>query len=145
MYKVTKMQYLFIAFDINLLYSFAKDAAISLLGNHVNNKSEPAMKKFFTNLIIITLFLTAPLSFTGDCCPDFKPDCCRSRYVAEAIAVSVSQQRTVSRKTNPSALQPVFYTAADCIHALTNSTNSPQFILVTHSGRAPPLHHSASV
>lgn len=33
------------------------------------------MLKYFSRILIFTLMLTAPLSFTGDTCPDFKPAC----------------------------------------------------------------------
>jgi len=32
------------------------------------------MRKYYCFIVILALILTAPLSFTGDKCPDFKPD-----------------------------------------------------------------------
>lgn len=101
------------------------------------------MKRFLTKLIIFALFLTAPLSFTGDRCPDFKPDYCRSKYIAEAITVAVSQQRIAPRKTYLSGLQPVYSAAAGSV--LTFIAAYPQqYILGYHLGRAPPQQHSVS-
>lgn len=49
------------------------------------------MLKYFTRILIFTLVLTAPLSFTGDKCPDFKPASeirqCQQR-IAAAVVVS---------------------------------------------------------
>lgn len=102
------------------------------------------MKKYLVNLIILALMLTAPLSFTGDRCPDFKPDCCRSKYIAEAVTISVSRQRTAPRKMYLHSIRPVFSASADSVLNLTNTANYQQFILESHLGRAPPQHHSVS-
>lgn len=56
------------------------------------------MKHFFSKLIITALVLTAPLSFTGDRCPDFKPDCVKTNYAEKVrTTIAVPQQRTAPR------------------------------------------------
>jgi len=117
---------------------------LAVAANRGDNKTDLAMKKFLTELIIFALFLTAPLSFTGDRCPDFKPDCSRSRYITQAIAASQAQQRTTSQKSNYHTIQPVFSTAADSIPTPANTNQLKQFIRDPLHGRAPPLQHPAS-
>lgn len=50
------------------------------------------MLKYFSRLLIFSLILTAPLSFTGDKCPDFKPASdlrqCQQKIAAAVIVNS---------------------------------------------------------
>ena len=64
------------------------------------------MLKYFTRILIFTLILTAPLSFTGDKCPDFKPASeirqCR-QLSAAAIIIKKQCDRSFTGRTDPSS------------------------------------------
>lgn len=51
---------------------------------------------YFSRILILTLLLTAPLSFTGDSCPDFKPTCEIQEIRSKKAAIVV-----VKRLTSP--------------------------------------------
>jgi hypothetical protein len=76
------------------------------------------MLRFFTRILIFTLMLTAPLSFTGDKCPDFKPasDLRQCQQGKAAIVIVKKQFVTTVRFTdtpytiaNDSPLTPAFH------------------------------------
>lgn len=94
------------------------------------------MLKYFTRILIFTLVLTAPLSFTGDKCPDFKPASdlrqCQQR-IAAAVVVSNRQVTTARFADTPHIIEkerpltPAFH-----FHPINASLNLP-----LHE-RAPP-------
>ena len=76
------------------------------------------MLKYFTRILIFTLILTAPLSFTGDKCPDFKPasDIRQSQQSRAAVVIVKKQYVTTACVTetpfiieNDSQLTPAFH------------------------------------
>lgn len=54
------------------------------------------MLRYFSRILIFTLILTAPLSFTGDSCPDFKPNCELQRTTKLKSAAVVVQKRSAT-------------------------------------------------
>ena len=56
------------------------------------------MLKYFSRILIFTLILTAPLSFTGDKCPDFKPasDIRQSQQTSAAVVIVKRQYITTA-------------------------------------------------
>lgn len=53
------------------------------------------MLKYFSRLLIFTLILTAPLSFTGDRCPDFKPACDLREYRSGRAAAVIGNRQQI--------------------------------------------------
>lgn len=93
------------------------------------------MLKYFARILLITLTLTAPLSFTGDVCPDFKPACdTRSihsaKTTATVAAVRISCISTTASSdsfvtlnlTNPPDTLPI-----DCYQLPTRGRSPPSF------------------
>ena len=55
------------------------------------------MIRFLTQLVIFTMILTAPLSYTGDRCPDFRPDFeVQIRINGSEQAIAVRSQSTAA-------------------------------------------------
>ncbi len=102
------------------------------------------MKCFFAKLIIFALVLTAPLSFTGDRCPDFKPDCVRSNYAEKARAVSVVQQRTAPGRHIRSRAVPAAEGDICSFSEPPHFKPFQQFLKDRSHGRAPPHLLTAS-
>lgn len=94
------------------------------------------MLRYFSRLLIFTLILTAPLSFTGDKCPDFKPASDLREYQSGRAAAVIGARQIVTPPSfaaapfsseNSSPLTPAFH------FKLTN----PSLSLPLHE-RAPP-------
>lgn len=92
------------------------------------------MLKYFSRLLIFTLILTAPLSFTGDKCPDFKPASDLREYKSGgAAAVIVNRQIVIT----PSFIAAPFSSE-------TSSPLTPEFhSKPTNAGICLPLHERA--
>jgi hypothetical protein len=93
------------------------------------------MLSFFTRIIIFTMIMTAPLSYMGDKCPDFRPDFRTQSPVEESRRVTVNQERAAQKillpvvqfSPAPSVCSPLDVPVPVC--------TSP---LLTLHGRAPP-------
>lgn len=97
-----------------------------------------SMKNFFSKLIVLTFILTAPLSFTGDRCPDFKPDCVRISFVEITETKTAAHYRASPRQYIRQSDAPI---VAACPAKIVKSTASKSFQqrqLELSLGRAPP-------
>lgn len=61
------------------------------------------MLKYFSRILIFTLILTAPLSFTGDKCPDFKPASDLREYQSGSAAAVIVNRKIVTTPSFTSA------------------------------------------
>lgn len=95
------------------------------------------MLRYFSRILIFTLILTAPLSFTGDKCPDFKPNCELKETLRNKAATVIVQQRTAIQghiQDKPLG----FETTTVCL-TVYSFRPSIRFSLSPLHERAPPL------
>ena len=90
----------------------------------------------FSRILIITLVLTAPLSFTGDVCPDFKPPCSVAGNHASRTAAS-ALHGAVRAATSPAVY--VTIDAAETFSPFVRFTPTCRLAQVQLHERAPPL------
>lgn len=94
------------------------------------------MLRYFSRMLIFTLLLTSPLSFTGDKCPDFAPvfevrEVCAQLEATKTVfpRAVVTPQSAISVGTSPLSLPIAIAPDTTCdIH----THHSP------HHDRAPP-------
>ncbi|MGB4599153.1 MAG: hypothetical protein WBI04_04165 [Trichlorobacter sp.] len=95
------------------------------------------MSRFLTQLVIFTMILTAPLSYTGDRCPDFRPD------FEVQVRINASEQATAVRSQSIAS-----HPAATALPSPERSVLLPSPVvslyvsahLHTLHDRAPPRH-----
>jgi len=94
------------------------------------------MIRHINYILILTLFLTAPLSFAGDTCPDFKPPTEIRETCEGKAAAAVVQKKTV--------VTPLLFDSLQSGAESTPYPPSPQSVssldclkLILHD-RAPP-------
>ena len=98
------------------------------------------MLQYFTRILIFTLILTAPLSFTGDKCPDFKPasDIRQSQQSRASVVIVKKQYVTTACFTDTpfiiekeGPLTPAFhFTPVNSCLSLPLHERAPPFIAV---------------
>lgn len=92
------------------------------------------MLKYFSRILIFTLILTAPLSFTGDKCPDFKPASDLREFQPGRAAAVIATRKIV---TTPSF-------SADPFRIEKSSPLTPEFhFKPTNASLSLPLHERA--
>jgi|APHig6443717497_1056834.scaffolds.fasta_scaffold25733_2 hypothetical protein len=95
------------------------------------------MLMLFARIVIFTMILTAPLSYTGDKCPDFRPDFRSQPQIQESCLTSVLQVR-ITQPIDPPDHQPLINSTA---HPHSQHTAHPKTSpLFTLHGRSPPRH-----
>lgn len=96
------------------------------------------MLYYLSRILIFTLILTAPLSFAGDNCPDFKPNCeIKELLRNKAASVIVQQRSATSLISKQDASHPIEKTLdQDSSYPFHPTTAS---LLCPLHERAPPL------
>lgn len=95
------------------------------------------MLKYFSRILIFTLLLTAPLSFTGDKCPDFKPFCDIKQSQKQKPAAVIVQKRSVVVSCHLTGLISLYTAPQAPLPGVLLPTRS-FFCLLLHE-RAPPV------
>lgn len=93
------------------------------------------MKHFLAFIIIWALVLTAPFSFSGDNCPDFRPDCSSLSQNCMKGHAAVVQLRADAAQNEP-LLTP-------CAVVITRSFPDSYIIDPSFPFRRSPLHGRA--
>lgn len=94
------------------------------------------MLRYFSRILIFTLILTAPLSFTGDKCPDFRPDFQVKESLKSRPATVIVQRRSVNIALIPSTA-PVTSSSNTIFHTDLLSPKT-SFLNPALQERAPP-------
>jgi len=97
------------------------------------------MLMLFARIVIFTMILTAPLSYTGDKCPDFRPDFRTQPQIHESFLTSTQQVRT-AKPTSPPNHQPLI--TANVKSYSLNTAHPKTAPLFTLHGRSPPQHNT---
>ena len=92
------------------------------------------MLKYFSRLLIFTLILTAPLSFTGDKCPDFKPASDLREYQSGRAEAVIGNRQII--------ITPIFIAAPVSIENSSPLTSEFHF-KPTNLSLSLPLHERA--
>lgn len=94
------------------------------------------MPRYITRLLIFTLLLTAPLSYAGDVCPDFKPVSELREQCEERAAVAVAPKQSTVPPSAPVSLSA----GRRCISfpPPAASASSLDALKLTLHDRAPP-------
>lgn len=97
------------------------------------------MLRLLARIVIFTMILTAPLSYTGDKCPDFRPDFRSQPQVQESRRVSINRATAVQTPLRPTTLPLTTSTTCPVLLSVVQIKSVP--LLPLH-GRAPPQHFS---
>jgi hypothetical protein len=108
------------------------------LGNRFFEAIE--MLRYFSRILIFTLILTAPLSFCGDNCPDFRPAFEIKEICSDKTDAIVVQQRATASTPLPFSLHTHENSILALFAFLTKSSFTPDSFSVSLHDRAPPLH-----
>ena len=93
------------------------------------------MLRFLARIVIFTMILTAPLSYTGDKCPDFRPDFKTQTQIQESRRVSINRSTAVHPPPNP-VTQTIHTSTTRPV--LISTTQFESLSLLPLHGRAPP-------
>ena len=110
-----------------------------ILLNAVQGAGE--MLRFFCRILMFTLILTAPLSFTGEVCPDFKPACSIEEGRGSKAASVIAHRRIVTAGPDVLAAVTVENTATFPVTAVF--VPACCFHNVPLHERAPPVNTPA--
>ena len=97
------------------------------------------MLRLLARIVIFTMILTAPLSYTGDKCPDFRPDFRSQPQIQESRRVAINRATAVQTPPQP-PVQSII--ASITCPVLLPAVQFKSVPLLPLHGRAPPQHTS---